>query len=145
MGTDRDSKFNQDLSSWNVEAVENMEDMFREATVFTGQGLQHWNPQSCTNFGSMFENSGIKNVDMSNWNVEQAISVQNMFSHSTFNGDVSNWKLSSVTGTQYMFSRCTEFQGTGGGTWDVSGVRSVRGFLMIFTRGFLMIFFIDES
>ena len=74
-----DSKFNGDISKWNVSNVTNMEHMF---------------------FNSEFNN------DISNWDVSNVESMNSMFAHSKFNGDLSNWDVSNVKDNSDIFFRC---------------------------------------
>ena len=73
------SKFNGDISRWNVSKVTNMEGMLAKST-FTG--------------------------DISNWIVSNVTNMKYMFMHSTFDGDISNWDVSNVTNNEYMFDGC---------------------------------------
>ena len=67
-----DSKFNGDISGWNVSNVKDIGRMF-QYSEFTGE-----------------------NGDISNWDVSNVENMNNMFSLSKFNGDISNWDVSNV-------------------------------------------------
>ena len=73
------SKFNGDISSWNVENVTDMMYMF---------------------YGSKF------NGDISSWNVENVTGMSFMFYGSKFNGDISDWDVRNVTDMRSMFDGC---------------------------------------
>ena len=73
------SKFNGDISKWDVSNVKNMEDMF-----------------FCSKFNS----------DISNWDVSNVKNMITMFSHSQFNSDISKWDVSNVRDMQGMFDNC---------------------------------------
>ena len=73
------SKFNGDISSWNVGNVTNMRYMFN---------------------GSKF------NGDISNWDVRNVTTMRCMFDSSKFNGDISNWDVGNVTDMEFMFYGC---------------------------------------
>ena len=73
------SKFNGDISSWNVENV--------------------------TDMGYMFYNSKF-NGDISNWNVGNVTDMSFMFNRSKFSGDISSWNVGNVTNIKYMFYGC---------------------------------------
>ena len=73
------SKFNGDISSWNVENVTNMRSMF-----------------NCSEF----------NGDISNWDVRNATDMYSTFYNSKFNGDISDWDVRNVTDISFMFHRC---------------------------------------
>ena len=65
------SKFNGDISKWNVSNVTNMAHMFS------------W----CKNF----------NGNISNWDVSNVTNMEGMFETCAFNGDISKWDVSNVT------------------------------------------------
>jgi surface protein len=71
-----DSKFNGDISEWNVSNVTNMSLMFK---------------------GSDFDG------DISGWDVSSVIDMCAMFRDSDFDGDISGWDVSSVTDMSAMF------------------------------------------
>ena len=73
------SKFNGDISSWNVEKV--------------------------TDMGFMFYDSKF-NGDISSWNVENVTNMKYMFCGSKFNGDISSWNVEKVTDKSFMFNGC---------------------------------------
>ena len=89
------SKFNGDISCWDVSNVLNMTGMF---------------------LGSQFDG------DISNWDVGRVKWMSCMFRHSKFNGDISRWDTGSVVDMTQMFDRS---QFTGDITkWDISGLKS---------------------
>ena len=76
---DRVSKFNGDISKWNVSNVKNM--------------------------SYMFVNSKF-NGDISKWNVSKVERMDSMFMNSNFNGDISKWNVSNIEIMDYMFDGC---------------------------------------
>ena len=74
-----DSKFNGDISQWDVSNVTNMDGMFLNSE-FTG--------------------------DINNWDVSNVTKMNSMFQYSDFNGDISLWDVSNVTDKRYMFTGC---------------------------------------
>jgi len=70
------TKFNGDISKWNVSNITNMSRVFTN-TEFSG--------------------------DISNWNVSNVTNMREMFAHSKFNGDISKWDVSHVTNMSHMF------------------------------------------
>lgn len=57
---------------------------------------------------SIFLNSGIKNLDISNWNTRSLVSAREAFKNMNFkNLDLSNWNFSHVTDTTKMFKNST--------------------------------------
>ena len=74
------SKFNGDISNWDVNNVKNMQEMF---------------------YNSKF--SG-KNGDISKWDVSNVKYMGYMFSKSKFNGYISQWNVSNVKDMSFMFT-----------------------------------------
>ena len=70
------SKFNGDISKWNVSKVEDMAFMF-EYSKFNG--------------------------DISKWDVSNVEDMYAMFTNSKFNGDISKWDVSNVKSYEDMF------------------------------------------
>ena len=63
------TSFNQDISSWNVNSVENFTFMFRGATSFI-QDISSWNVgNSGDEMGGMFQDASSFNQDLSSWSV----------------------------------------------------------------------------
>merc|ERR1711997_318882 len=69
--------FNQDISSWNVEKVENAEAMFQNAKLFNST-LTAWQASALTNVQYMF--FGTKSfAQQLCWNVAENVNTENMF------------------------------------------------------------------
>eukprot|EP00978_Attheya_sp_CCMP212_P043424 scaffold283289_cov54-Attheya_sp.AAC.2 len=82
--------FNQDISSWDVSIVNNMNSMFFYADAF--------------------------NQDISSWNVSRVTDTRFMFSGdieltlaNAFNQDISSWNVMSVTAMSLMFRNAEAF------------------------------------
>ena len=71
------SRFNGDISKWDVSNVENMSDMF---------------------YNSSF------NGDISKWDVSNVKNMGGTFMHSIFNRDIYKWNISNVEYMDAMFS-----------------------------------------
>ena len=115
------SKFDGDLSEWNVSAVTDIHNIFFQASSFNGN-VSTWNVSAVTNMNGMFSGASSFNGDISNWNVSAVTGMSHMFSGaSTFIGNISSWSVSAVTGMTNMFSGASTFNGNIS-NWDVSAV-----------------------
>ena len=85
-----ESKFNGDISKWDVSNVENMKWMFR-LSKFNGD-ISNWDVSKVQDMAQMFRNSKFTG-DISNWNVSRVRNMTRMFYKSKFNGDLSKWKV----------------------------------------------------
>lgn len=82
------SRFNGDISQWDVSSVRRMDFMFR-GSEFNGK-LSNWDVSSVEDMSHMFADSDFKQ-DISSWNVTNVREMNNMFAHSVFSGDVHLW------------------------------------------------------
>jgi surface protein len=64
------TNFNQDISSWNVSSVTNMNSMFRACPNFN-QDISTWCVSSVINMILMFNGCSVFNQDLSPWPVFQ--------------------------------------------------------------------------
>ena len=99
------SKFNGDISEWNVSNVTDMKFMF-DNCKYTGKNgdITNWDVSNVTLMTAMFYNSKY-NGDISNWDVSSVKDMILMFYNSSFNGDISNWDVSNVKHKENMFVR----------------------------------------
>jgi surface protein len=91
--------FNQDISSWDVSGVENMNGMFEDASNFN-QDISSWDVSSVTNMGVMFEGDLLPttfNQDLSSWD------VSNVTFCSQFSRNTPDWTLPKPN-----FTKCEE-------------------------------------
>jgi hypothetical protein len=116
------SKFNGDISKWNVSNVKYMEYMFRDS-LFTGD-ISNWNTGNVKEMPGMFQGSQF-NGDISKWDVSKVEDMEYMFGDSRFNGDISRWNVSKVQNMKDMFLR-SQFNGDIS-QWDVSKVSNMIG------------------
>ena len=119
------SKFDGDLSEWNVSAVTDMRDVFIQASSFNGN-VSTWNVSAVTYMNSMFDGASDFNGDISSWNVSAVTDMNSMFyTASDFSGDISSWNVSAVTDMRYMFSGASTFNGDIS-SWNVSAVTDMN-------------------
>ena len=115
------TKFNGNISKWDVSKVTNMYNMFNGATKFNGN-ISSWDVSKVTNMYNMFNRASVFNGNISSWDVSKVTNMLGMFEDATaFNGDISGWDTSKVTNMRYMFSGAGAFNGNIS-TWDVSSV-----------------------
>ena len=119
------SKFDWDLSGWNVSAVTNMDAMFGNAAAFNST-LNDWNVSSVTDMNSMFQGATDFNQPLNDWNVSAVTSMANMFNRAAaFNSTLNDWNVSAVTSMERMFSNAAAFNRPLH-NWNVSSVNDMR-------------------
>ncbi|WFQ90751.1 BspA family leucine-rich repeat surface protein [Mycoplasma feriruminatoris] len=111
------SSFNQDISKWDVSNVKNMQEMFKGAEKFNNNGKPlNWGDKikNTNNMKAMFKEAKSFNQDISNWNVSNVKSFEQMFEGATSfnNNDKSlNWngKFKNVSNMNRMFKNASNF------------------------------------
>ena len=98
------SKFNGDISKWDVSNVTDMSYMFDRCEYSGKNGdISNWDVSNVTNMSSMFLDSKF-NGDISKWDVSNVENMSSMFLDSKFNGDISKWNVSNVENMFWMFN-----------------------------------------
>jgi surface protein len=101
------NSFNQNLNSWDVSSVTNAGQMFHEAKAFNGD-ISSWrfttDLTKIISMPSIFRDASSFNQDISGWNVERVNQMQRMFQGTPFNQDISEWDISNVTNLQLFLS-----------------------------------------
>ena len=121
----RESTFNQNISSWDTSSVTTMRLMFYKAEAFN-QDIGNWNTSSVTNMERMFYENTIFNQDISKWETSSVTRMDDMFYYAkAFNQDIGRWDTSSVTKMRYLFSSATAFN-KDIGSWDTSSATDMR-------------------
>ena len=101
--------FNQPIGNWDVSNVTNMEQMFSNNDMFN-KDLNSWNTISVTNMSGMFRKADRFNKPLNNWNTSNVRSMNWMFSNArNFNQPLNNWNVSKVEGADCMFMGSQRF------------------------------------
>ena len=117
------TKFNENLSKWDVSSVIYMDFMFKGCIEFN-QDITKWDVSSVENFSYMFCGCTNFNQDISKWNVSNVRNMDFMFKGCTdFNQDISKWDVSNVQFLDSMFYGCSNFN-QDLGKWNVNQVLS---------------------
>ena len=117
--------FNEDISSWDVSSVTNMNSMFSQVRAFNGD-LNNWDVSNVTDMSGMFYFAKSFNGNISDWDVSSVTNMHDMFNNAkSFNGDIGDWNVSNVTDMNGMFHAALIFNGDLN-NWDVSNVTNMR-------------------
>jgi surface protein len=128
----RDMNWNQNIGTWDISSVVNMEFMFHGNTTFNNGGspsIANWDTSSVVGagMGYLFKGASAFNQPLSGWtlNVNSLDSV--FYQASSFNQDLGNWNVSGVTVFNVMFTQ-SGFNNGGSSSinfWDMSNATSL--------------------
>ena len=97
------SKFDGNLSNWDVSSVTDMSGAFLQASAFNGD-VSGWDVSAVTNMQSMFQDASLFNQPLNDWDISGVNNMAAMFSGVTsFNQPLNSWDVSSVTSMKSMF------------------------------------------
>lgn len=103
------SSFNQDVSNWDVSSVISLTRTFFGCTAFNSD-VSHWDVSKVKSLGQTFYGCETFNQDVSGWDVSNVTDMDRTFTGcKVFNQDISQWDVSSVANMDYMFSGCLSF------------------------------------
>jgi len=123
------SKFNQDISSWDVSHVTNMRWMFNKAKAFN-QDINSWDVSKVTNMQGMFNHAYNFNQNLNSWDVSNVLDMDYMFTRTKkYNQDLNSWNVSNVTSMKFMFEGTFSLSNQDFSEWNVSKVIDHEGFL----------------
>ena len=118
--------FNQPIGSWNIKTSGpvRMDYMFSQATAFN-QDLNTWDVSSVNDMNHMFQYAGSFNQDLNSWNLASVIGMVNMFENAiAFNGNISSWAFPNVTSFVSLLAGAESFNQDISG-WDTSGITTM--------------------
>ena len=103
------SKFNGDISKWDVSNVTSMEWMFFNAEYFNGD-ISKWNVSNVVNMSGMFYCVENFDSDIGNWNVSNVTSMDFMFEKAiNFDKNISKWNFDNIKNCYGMFFKTVAF------------------------------------
>ena len=116
--------FNEDISSWDVSDVTNMNQMFAESFAFN-QPIGFWDVSSVTDMNGMFFMASAFDQPIGDWDVSQVTDIGSMFNAGSFNQPIDNWNVSNVTQMAAVFFDNSAFNQPLN-SWDVGNVGNMQ-------------------
>lgn len=116
--------FNEDISSWDVSDVSNMNQMFAESFAFN-QPIGFWDVSSVTDMNGMFFMASAFDQPIGDWDVSQVTDIGSMFNAGSFNQPIDNWNVSNVTQMAAVFFDNSAFNQPLN-SWDVGNVGNMQ-------------------
>lgn len=118
--------------SWDVSKVENFYDTFGgNRNLSDISVLSSWDTRSAQNMNSMFDGTGIDNIDaLSDFNTSNVMRMNGMFNDTKSLNNIdgaSGWDTSKVKDMSYMFDGSYVTDISGVTEWDTSSVENMDG------------------
>lgn len=100
--------FNCDLGNWDLSKCTCLNHAFAAAPKFEGKGLEKWDVSNVIDFNHAFSSCRSFNRDISNWQINQNVSdMSSMFERcEIFCQDLSSWQIPKYCYTEDMFKNC---------------------------------------
>jgi surface protein len=118
------TRFNQDLSFWDVSYMTDMSEMFEFAVAFNGP-LVGWNTSNVTNMHGMFNNASSFNQPISTFDLSSTTDVSGMFAGAyAFNQSLNTWDVSQIQSFDFMFVKAVAFNGNVSG-WTTTSATNM--------------------
>lgn len=93
------------LNWMDVSSLESLAGVFG-ISRFNGN-ISKWNVSKCKDFSGMFGSNAYFNQDISEWDMSSAENTSYMFDYAeSFNQNISKWKISPKCNTKNMFNEC---------------------------------------
>lgn len=93
------------IDKWDVSKVENLNQTFKGTTKLDDLSISKWDVSNITDMSGTFWGSGMKSMDIKNWNTSKVTTFYAMFNSmpNLETLDLSNLDTTSATDVQYMF------------------------------------------
>merc|ERR1711865_316340 len=128
------AEFNLPLDSWNVAKVTQMSGLFTGAAKFN-QPLNSWNVAKVTQMSETFEGAAKFNQPLNSWNVAKVTAMKGMFGGAQlFSQEIGSWNTAEATVMSAMFYGAANFK-QNLNDWDVGKVTDTVGRFMDMFKG----------
>ena len=101
-----------DVSGFDTSKVTNMSNMFQGCSSLTSLNVSGFDTSKVTNMSNVFSASGVQKLDLRGWNVENVLTMQQMFQncYSLATINLTEWNAIKCTNMGNMFNGCIAIQ-----------------------------------
>lgn len=101
-----------DVSHFDTSKVTNMSYMFKGCSSLTSLNVSGFDTSKVTNMDEVFSASGVQKLDLRGWNVENVLTMGNMFQNCTKLAtlNLTEWNAIKCTDMKCMFDACISIQ-----------------------------------
>lgn len=120
------TRYNGNLSNWDVQKVTSFSWMFHNNTAFQGYTISDWVTSSAAQMEHIFDGCTNFRANLESWDVSRVQDFEAMFRGChTWTSDLFSWNISSATDLSHQFEGC-EFFNRNLESWDTSQVTSMN-------------------
>lgn len=118
-----------DVSNWNTSNIQNMNGTFLHCNALKTLDVSRWDTSACTNMANLFGyTTNLESVDLSNWDTSKVITFAVMFQQSGMRTlDLSSFDTSSAQSMYQMFLYMSYLESLDVSGWNVSNVIDFHG------------------
>ena len=123
-----------DVSHFDTSKVTNMSGMFKGCSSLTSLNVSGFDTSKVTNMNGVFSASGVQKLDLRGWNVENVLTMQDMFQscYSLATINLTEWNAIKCTNMANMFYGCIAIQNIYGlSTLVKAACREMPSFVML--------------
>jgi hypothetical protein len=115
------------IGGWDVSSVKDFSSVFKDASEFTGEGLDSWNTTAVTTLNYTFYGASSMNANLGKWDVSKVQTLERTFNDaSKFTGEgLDSWITTAVTTLYSTFDDASSMNANLG-KWDVTKVTSLE-------------------
>ena len=97
-----------DVTGLDVSETTNMNRIFMRTNLLETVDLSTWNTSACTTMNSMFNGSGVKTLDLSNFDMSKVTDINYCFAvtPSLKSLNIDGWDVSKISNMGYLFNGC---------------------------------------
>ncbi len=122
------------LSTRDANNVTSLYDFFNGcSSLIDVSAVEWWDTSNVTDMRSVFYGIWAENIDLSNWDTNSVILMNNMFQQckNLKNIDLSNWDTSNVTNMRYMFAQMNNLKTLDISSFDTSNVEDMTAMFFV--------------
>ena len=108
------------VNGWNTSLVEDMSYMFTKTSSLEKVDLSNWKNESCMDFSYMFYYTGAKEIDLTNFNTDNATTMLYMFAEA--------YRLETIDMSSFNTENVTDFGNMFFHTFNIYAINGLKSF-----------------
>lgn len=123
--------YSLDIHNWNVATGHTFDSMFRSTTALRDLVITNWTPVQGVIFDSMFESTGLDFLEVPDWDLPIAASFRYTFYATKFTSlNLSNWNILNAIDFYWMFAGCSYLHTVYVRNWSLANAVTFSGMFL---------------